>query len=164
MQRQPTQPPRPKLLDLFCGAGGAAMGYYRAGFQVYGVDKEPQPNYPFEFEQADALTFPIVGYDAIHASPPCQAHSTIGKQIRGRIAGLEHPDLVEPTRELLRRAGKPFVIDSVGGPALEVHTGRVEYSRPQPRPFEQGGAKKGNAGRSKRPATAGMSWGKSREP
>lgn len=75
-----------RLLDLFCGAGGAAMGYYRAGFEVVGVDIKPQPRYPFEFVREDALQVMgayfrgwgnIKDFDAIHASPPCQAFSDL---------------------------------------------------------------------------------------
>src|SRR5438552_356742 len=69
----------PRLLDLFCGAGGAAVGYHRAGFEVVGVDHKRQPRYPFTFIQADALeTLKSIGdrFDAIHASPPCQAYTT----------------------------------------------------------------------------------------
>ena len=66
---------RPWLLDLFCGVGGAAVGYHRAGFDVVGVGIRPRPHYPFEFVQADAMTFPLEEFDAIHASPPCQEHS-----------------------------------------------------------------------------------------
>jgi DNA (cytosine-5)-methyltransferase 1 len=103
-----------RLLDLFCGAGGAAMGYHRAGFEVVGVDIEPQPHFPFEFHQADALTYPLDGFDAIHASPPCQAHSVT----RNLWPGREHPDLVEPTRARLVASGLPYVIENVVGAPL----------------------------------------------
>jgi DNA (cytosine-5)-methyltransferase 1 len=104
---------KPRLLDLFCGAGGAAMGYHRAGFEVVGVDIKPQPHYPFEFHQADALTFPLDGFDAIHASPPCQAYS-VTRSLRKRV----HPDLVDPTRERLIAAGIPWVMENVKGAPL----------------------------------------------
>jgi DNA (cytosine-5)-methyltransferase 1 len=119
---------RPRLLDLYCGAGGAAMGYHRAGFEVVGVDIKPQPRYPFKFFQADALVvldsilkgvfwFYDIGHvDAIHASPPCPRYSMMT-----RVAGnpADHPDLVEPTRELLRATGLPYVIENVPGSPLE---------------------------------------------
>jgi DNA (cytosine-5)-methyltransferase 1 len=108
---------RPRLLDLFCGAGGAAMGYHRAGFDVVGVDNRPQPRYPFEFHQADALDYleRVIayggwGFDAIHASPPCQAF-TAARVIHGN----KHPDLLTPTRELLEVTGLPWVIENVPG-------------------------------------------------
>ena len=101
---------KPRLLDLFCGAGGAAMGYHRAGFDVVGVDIVPQPNYPFEFHQADALEFPLDGFDAIHASPPCQAYSR-ATHYHGTQAN--HPDLVAPTRTILEISGLPWVIENV---------------------------------------------------
>ena len=104
----------PKILDLFCGAGGAAKGYHRAGFEVIGVDIKPQPHYPFEFHQADALEFPLEGFDAYHASPPCQGYSRL------QIAGKTYPKLIEPTRQVLTRTGLPFVIENVmGAPLLE---------------------------------------------
>jgi DNA (cytosine-5)-methyltransferase 1 len=116
---------RPRLLDLFCCAGGAGMGYHRAGFDVVGVDKVRRDRYPFEFIQADLTVDPIenfaawvraMGFDAIHASPPCQAYSMAGQQ--WRTAGKEYQDLVEPTREALKRTGKPYVIENVPGAPL----------------------------------------------
>lgn len=107
--------PKPRLLDLFCGAGGAAMGYYRAGFEVVGIDNRPMPRYPFEFHQADALEYVAahgVEFDAIHASPPCQLYSTMTK---GRWKEREHPDLIKPMRDLLIVIGKHFVIENVEG-------------------------------------------------
>jgi DNA (cytosine-5)-methyltransferase 1 len=105
---------RPRLLDLFCGAGGAGMGYHQAGFDVVGVDIVPQPRYPFEFHQADALEFPLDGFDAIHASPPCQAY-TIANNIHGRT---DHPDLIPQTRGRLQASGVPWVIENVPGSPL----------------------------------------------
>jgi DNA (cytosine-5)-methyltransferase 1 len=107
---------RPKLLDLFCGAGGAAMGYHRAGFDVVGVDIVPQRHYPFEFHQADAMTFPLDGFDAIHASPPCQRFSAMSACRRG-LASI-YPDLVGPLRERLVATGTPYIIENVRGAPL----------------------------------------------
>jgi len=98
-----------RLLDLFCGAGGAAMGYHRAGFEVVGVDINPQPHYPFEFHQADAMTYPLDGFDAIHASPPCQRYSSMT-----RIAET-HPNLYGATRDRFLSSGMPWVIENVIG-------------------------------------------------
>lgn len=110
---------KPKLLDLFCGAGGASMGYYCAGFEVEGVDIKPQPHYPFKFYQADALEFPLEGYDAYHASPPCQAYSIMQNIHKNKN---KHPDLVEPTRNLLMKTQKPYVIENVSGSPLKGYT------------------------------------------
>lgn len=111
---------RPLLLDLFCGAGGAGMGYHRAGFDVIGVDLKPQKNYPFRFEQADALDYlreeiAFAGRkaDAIHASPPCQAYTQAA--LSQRNAGKVYPDLLAPTRDLLVESGLPWVIENVPG-------------------------------------------------
>jgi len=103
---------RPRLLDLFCGAGGAAMGYHRAGFDVVGVDNRPQPRYPFTFHQADAMTFPLDGYDAIHASPPCQDH------MRWRAPGqAQHQTawMLAGIRRRLEDWGGVWVIENVPG-------------------------------------------------
>jgi len=107
---------RPRLLDLFCGAGGASVGYHRAGFDVVGVDIRFQREYPFEVYQADALTFPLDGFDAIHASPPCQAHSSLRsiEATRSRLFPI-HPDLIAPTRARLATVGVPTVIENVPG-------------------------------------------------
>lgn len=107
---------RPRLLDLFCCEGGAGMGYHRAGFDVVGVDIAPQTRYPFEFHQADAIEFVKEHgheFDAIHASPPCQAYS-----ITRHTHDKEHPELVEPTRAALVATGKPYVIENVEGAPL----------------------------------------------
>lgn len=90
------------------------MGLHRAGFEVVGVDIEPQPNYPFEFHQADALNFPLDGFDLIWASPPCQRYSAATKRWTGRAKG--HPDLAATTRDLL--AGRLFVLENVPGSPL----------------------------------------------
>lgn len=102
-----------KLLDLFCGAGGAGTGYHRAGFDVTGVDIKPQPRFPFSFVQADALEYlRECGhcFDIIHASPPCQFYSGM----KGFVYVKDgHPQLIEPIRELLKASGKPYVIENV---------------------------------------------------
>lgn len=106
---------RPRLLDLFCGAGGAAMGYHRAGFEVVGVDINPQPHYPFEFHQADAMAVPLDGFDAIHASPVCKAFSRITRTAR---TAPVHPDQITPLRPRLIASGLPYVIENVPGAPL----------------------------------------------
>lgn len=115
---------RPRLLDLFCKAGGATKGYQRAGFYVVGVDIEPQPNYcGDEFVQAEALRFlenhltlkrhglELWKFDAIHASPPCQGYSRM--RHLPWLAGKVYPLLIDPVRDLLRTAGVPWVIENV---------------------------------------------------
>jgi len=95
------------------------MGYFRAGFEVVGVDIAPQKHYPFEFHQADALEYLQAHwqeFDAIHASPPCQAYSRASMQWRKQ--GTEYPDLIKPTRELLIKIGLPYVIENVPGAPL----------------------------------------------
>jgi DNA (cytosine-5)-methyltransferase 1 len=126
---------RPRLLDLFCGAGGAAMGYHRAGFDVVGVDINPQPNYPFRLVQAP---FSSVGrrsdgcwiadvepgfriylgwFEAIHASPPCQHYS---QATAWRGSRDDHPDLIASVRDRLESSGlAPYIIENVEGARAE---------------------------------------------
>lgn len=112
----------PRLLDLCCGAGGAAMGYHRAGFEVVGIDKDDQPHYPFEFHRDDALEVlraavhgqsPYGRIDAFHASWPCQGFSAYRRI--GRGVGDGYPDLVTPGRPLLEVSGLPWVMENVEG-------------------------------------------------
>ena len=108
-----------RLLDAFCGAGGAGVGYNRAGFEVVGIDINKQLNYPFEFHQQDAIEYIIKHgheFDAIHASPPCQRHSKMST-CRPGLAET-YPDLIEPTRDALILTGKPYVIENVVGAPL----------------------------------------------
>ena len=109
---------RPRLLDLFSCAGGAGTGYHRAGFEVVGVDIDPQPRYPFEFIQGDALNLDpdfLATFDAIHASPPCQSYSDLARR-----NGNAHmwPRLIEPVRNMLTGLGVPYVIENVEGAPL----------------------------------------------
>lgn len=115
-----------RLLDLFCGAGGCAKGYQRAGFWVRGVDHKPQPRYVGnESVQADALEYlasliqsgELAEFDAVHASPPCQANSSLRNLPTVRNKG--HVDMIPETRELLQQCGLPFVIENVMGAPLE---------------------------------------------
>lgn len=110
---------KPRLLDLFCGAGGAATGYARAGFDVVGVDIAPQKHYPFPFIQADALTFPLDGFDVIHASPPCQDYST-GAHYGGR-GESKYPRLLAPMRERLMSMDVPWILENVAGAGPDMH-------------------------------------------
>ena len=135
---------RPRLLDLFCGAGGAAMGYYRAGFEVTGVDISPQPFYPFEFHQADAMTWPLEGFDAIHASPPCEFATTMNVRwrLRGGTVADGHLNLLTPTLDRLRGLPVPWIIENVTGakrfmrPTLMLHGGMFGLGVHRPRWFE----------------------------
>ena len=109
---------KPRLLDMFCCAGGAGWGYHLAGFDVVGVDIDPQPNNPQPFIQTDAMKLDlkfIRTFDAVHASPPCQHYSDLAKR-NGNAH--EWPDLVGPTRDMLVASGLPYIIENVEGAPL----------------------------------------------
>jgi DNA (cytosine-5)-methyltransferase 1 len=109
-----------RVLDLFCCQGGAGKGYADAGFDVTGVDKDPQPRYPLRFVQADAIDYVRkhgADFDFIHASPPCQFDSDCQ-----RLQGNDHPDLIAPTRAALEATGRPFVIENVRGALPKLRT------------------------------------------
>lgn len=109
---------RPRLLDLFCCAGGAAMGYDWAGFDVVGVDNRPQPHYPFTFVQADALEFlasaDLSLFAAVHGSPPCQDHSGLN------VMSIDHGTgwLLAAVRERFQSLRIPWVIENVAGSGM----------------------------------------------
>lgn len=105
----------PRLADLYCGAGGSAVGLHQVGFQVIGFDLQPQPRYPFEFHQLDALQVSLEGFDAVWASPPCQKYTRMLLPSQRTT----HIDLVAPTRDLLAASGLPYIIENVVGAPLK---------------------------------------------
>ncbi len=113
---------KPRLLDLFCGAGGAAKGYQRAGFYVVGIDIKPMPRYcGDEFHQGDALEYLAEHgreFDMIHASPPCQKFTTLQNVNRALGRVNKHHDLIAPVRKLLYGIGRPFIVENVQGSPL----------------------------------------------
>jgi DNA (cytosine-5)-methyltransferase 1 len=107
---------RPRLLELFSGAGGSAMGWHRAGFDVVCVDLKPQPRCLFEFHQADAIEYAkghVHEFDAVAGGPPCKVHSALK-----HLADPSHTDLVPATREVMIESGLPYVIENVPGAPL----------------------------------------------
>jgi DNA (cytosine-5)-methyltransferase 1 len=140
---------RPRLLDLCCCQGGGATGYDLAGFDVTGVDREPQPLYPFRFVQADVLDvldhWDLSAFDAIHASPPCQFFTQMNGAHRARhVLGQGRPvvDLLTPTLARLRRLSVPWVVENVvgagravGGVTLRLHGGMFGLPIYRPRVF-----------------------------
>jgi DNA (cytosine-5)-methyltransferase 1 len=116
---------RPRLLDLFCGAGGAGVGYARAGFDVVGVDQEPHPTCPFPVLVGDVLDLTpesLDGFDVIHASPPCQGYTAMSNRWRGQGGKADgHPRLLDNVRTLLAAAGRPYVIENVPGARRHMH-------------------------------------------
>lgn len=111
---------KPVLLDLYCCIGGAATGFHNAGWNIIGVDIKPQPDYPFEFHQGDALTLgPILAKraHAVHTSPPCQGEGAPAKGTN-KTLGKQHPRLIPQTRTMLQQIGLPYIIENVAGAAI----------------------------------------------
>jgi DNA (cytosine-5)-methyltransferase 1 len=143
---------KPRLLDLFCGAGGAGTGYQRAGFDVTGVDIEAHPDSPHPVIVADAvqiLAEPefLKGFDVIHASPPCQGYTTMSNRHRGAGGKADsHPDLISWVRLGLEAWGGVYVIENVPGAARELRNpirlrgGMFGLSVDRPRLFETNAA------------------------
>jgi len=136
---------RPRLLDLFCGAGGCSVGYARAGFEVIGVDIDPHLEYPYEMHVADAMEvlggsgcgLNVHSFDVIHASPPCQSYTTMSDRSRG-----DWPDLVKPVIELLLKWGGVWVVENVPGArsqmpetSITLHGGMFGLGVDRPRLF-----------------------------
>ena len=105
-----------RIADLFCGAGGASKGLHDAGFEVVGFDNRPQPRYPYEFRQVDVFDVDLSEFDAVWASPPCQAYVSFR---HNQTKTKEHWDSVPPTREKLVTAGIPYIIENVPGAPLQ---------------------------------------------
>lgn len=139
---------RPKVLDLFCGAGGCSVGYHRAGFDVTGVDIEGHPDYPYRIVEADAMSVlanvpEIDGFDVIHASPPCQGYTTMSNRWRGNGGAADGWDkLIGEVRHWLEAWGGIYVIENVPGARREMcdpitlHGGMFGLGVNRPRLFE----------------------------
>ena len=106
-----------KAIDLFCCAGGATQGLQQAGFETHGVDITKQPRYPGVFWHADALRFPLGGYDFIWASPPCQGYTVLRHAPGARGA----PRLIGAVRDRLKAAGAPYCIENVEEARADMH-------------------------------------------
>lgn len=111
----------PRILDMYCGDGGAAMGYHQAGFEVVGVDIRERHRFPFRYVQGSVLKLRPAwirkNFQAVHASPPCQAHTTL-KSMHGEAGEYHHKDYLPETRELLEDLGLPYIIENVPGAPL----------------------------------------------
>jgi DNA (cytosine-5)-methyltransferase 1 len=121
---QTVQTVKPKLLDLYCKAGGASMGYHLAGFDVIGIDNKKQKRYPFTFIQADALEVLqdidyLKTFDVLAGSPPCQTHSATKHLRNAQGKSTDKVDLIPQTRKGFIASGKPYVIENVPGAPLK---------------------------------------------